>query len=594
MAGIRDSFVDLERHRLQLEQNVSKLRASLRHWQQWELEYEGMKEDVLALADGDTPVDSESLREDPSQGFLNKSNDILLTPKERKSLLVDDKGISRDKQQVLGLLSRRIDYVQRNITSVSSMLQAAEEKYAASQVLSQPEVRNEEGLPFTEILEQLDEEDNVISSTISKPGETGPQLMEALRKAGINELPKDSDKLEEPDSQSDKSHKEQTVLIDAKNSMESPAGKDQKIVEPHRTNVSPLKSSTNDSQKRSKGPQKNVSFADDTKVNSNHNTIAPKSRSPARNTMSNQSLRNNPPRVSKVLGKEVGQMSPMATVERKAETVTEAPFTPVIPTDESPEDAVLRRQMIQYNMEEIGAVVAELDLDEEGMSYSDDEDEDEDEDYPNENSSVEEDEDQFGRTRRPVLTDDYMAEMRALEKRLKNVGPNAEVGNLAAVNGQKEEHPSSDTNQPNATHEVPIRDPKKGVRFAPSLDVQSSPPPPTINPSPQSPPTTLPTPPPTPSPTPILSSIVIERPYTPSTDDPTTTTNPPIEPDEYDPALLQQEVATSYHKMRNRMIARQGGFMAQSEEEKAQVPLSEAEGGRKKVSRFKAARLGKA
>ena len=42
------------------------------------------------------------------------------------------------------------------------MLQAAEEKYAASQVLSQPEVRNEEGLPFTEIFEQLDEEDNVI------------------------------------------------------------------------------------------------------------------------------------------------------------------------------------------------------------------------------------------------------------------------------------------------------------------------------------------------------------------------------------------------------------------------------------------------
>ena len=58
MADIRDSFVDLERHRLQLEQNVSKLRASLRHWQQWELEYEGMKEDVEALAHGDTPVDS--------------------------------------------------------------------------------------------------------------------------------------------------------------------------------------------------------------------------------------------------------------------------------------------------------------------------------------------------------------------------------------------------------------------------------------------------------------------------------------------------------------------------------------------------------
>ena len=57
MAGIRDSFVDLERHRLQLEQNISKLRASLRHWQQWELEYEGMKEDILVLPDTFTPFD---------------------------------------------------------------------------------------------------------------------------------------------------------------------------------------------------------------------------------------------------------------------------------------------------------------------------------------------------------------------------------------------------------------------------------------------------------------------------------------------------------------------------------------------------------
>ena len=486
--------------------------------------------------------------------------------------------------------------------SVLSLLQAAEEKYAASQVLSQPEIRNEEGLPFTEILEQLDEEDNVIceltfslwihlltilvASSISKPGETEPQLMEALRKAGVKELPKASERLEGPDSQSDQSPKEQMAPVEAGKPVQSPAATDEKAVEAHQTNASPLKSSTNDSQKRPKGSQKNVSFADDTKVDSNHKTIAPKSRSPARNTMSNQSLRNNPPAVRKFLGKEIGQMPPMSTVERKPETATEAPFTPVIPTDESPEDAILRRQMIQYNMEEIGAVVAELDLDEEGMSYSDDEDEDED--YPDENSSVDEDEDQFGRTRRRVLTDDYMAEMRTLEKRLKNVGPNAEIGNLAAVNGQKEEHSPSDANQPNATHELPNRPSKKGVRFAPSLDVQEAPPPPTVSSLTQEA-GAVPRTQPKPSSNPVLSSI-IERPYAPSTD---TTTSTPPEPDEYDPALLQQEVATEYHKMRNRMIARQGGFMAQ-DEEKAEVPLSEAEGGRKKVSRFKAARLGKA
>ena len=474
------------------------------------------------------------------------------------------------------------------------MLQAAEEKYAASQVLSQPEVRNEEGLPFTEILEQLDEEDNIIcasnfflwiqlliifvASTISKPGETEPQLMEALRKAGVNELPKISGGLDRSNTQVEKYPPEQAAPAEAENSIQSPAATEHRSVEPHQTNGNPRKSSPNGSQKRPKGQQKNVSFADDTKVDSNHKTITYKIKSPARNAMPD-SLRG-----SEVLGKEIGQMSPMSTDQRPAKFATEASPAPVIPIDESPEDAVLRRQMIQYNMETVGAVVAELDLDEEGMSYSEDEEEEGEEDYPNDNSSIEEDEDQFGRNRQRVLTDDYLAEMRELEKRLKNVGPNAKIEDLAALNGPKE-HPPSDANQSNPTEESPTRPTKKGVRFAPSLSVQEAPPPPPVNPSTQEA-TTVPNPPPKPSTKPVLSSI-IERPYAPST-------GTPPEPDEYDPALLHQEVATEYHKMRNRMIARQGGFMAQSgEEEKAEVPLSEAEGGKKKVSRFKAARLGK-
>ena len=48
---VRDSLADLERYRLQLEENIKKLRASLRHWQTWEIEYEGMKEEILELGD---------------------------------------------------------------------------------------------------------------------------------------------------------------------------------------------------------------------------------------------------------------------------------------------------------------------------------------------------------------------------------------------------------------------------------------------------------------------------------------------------------------------------------------------------------------
>ena len=48
---VRDSLADLDRYRLQLEENIKKLRASLRHWQTWEIEYEGMKEEILELGD---------------------------------------------------------------------------------------------------------------------------------------------------------------------------------------------------------------------------------------------------------------------------------------------------------------------------------------------------------------------------------------------------------------------------------------------------------------------------------------------------------------------------------------------------------------
>jgi unconventional prefoldin RPB5 interactor 1 len=45
---VKDSFLDLERHRQLLEENIEKLRKLLRHWQTWEAEYEGLKEEILS------------------------------------------------------------------------------------------------------------------------------------------------------------------------------------------------------------------------------------------------------------------------------------------------------------------------------------------------------------------------------------------------------------------------------------------------------------------------------------------------------------------------------------------------------------------
>lgn len=49
MENARDSLRDLENHRVKLEENVARLKAAMRHWQTWELEYEEMKEEVLGL-----------------------------------------------------------------------------------------------------------------------------------------------------------------------------------------------------------------------------------------------------------------------------------------------------------------------------------------------------------------------------------------------------------------------------------------------------------------------------------------------------------------------------------------------------------------
>lgn len=338
--------------------------------------------------------------------------------------------------------------------------------------------------------------------------------------------------------------------------------------------------------------------------------------------------------------------------------------TPVIPEKESPEDAAMRRQMLQYNMQEVRSVVAEIELDEQGEGstppYSSDEDED---DY---DSSVDEDEDAHGRATNVLLSDEYIKEMQALENRLnaaliRNVGPDA-ANETQLSDGADErllELQSSDASL--ALSPVPT----KGVRFAEKLDIQEAPvlkdstntsiattastgtteitapapvsgkkqvsrfkheraagtfaasgppeadttaaanarvstrviehaPSSTLsNTGPHLPPAIASSRPPRPTPTGpsdhTLAENIIERPYT-------TTANPdatPQEPDEFDPTLLHQEATTEYHRQRNRMIYRQGGFLPQQEDEDEVLLDGEGEEQGRKVSRFMAARLGR-
>lgn len=472
-----------------------------------------------------------------------------MTPKERKLLLLDDRGNVRDSQQVIGLLSRRIDYVQQNIRTISSLLNTAQEKYAAAQVLSQPEVRNEEGLPLTEIHEELDEEGNTTYSSISQPGQAAPELIESLRKAGVKDLPSNAEDEGRPVKIPDKTQQ----ALSEKTTKASSVELSQNATEGSSSNSSEAKASE---AKKPRNARKSVSFTADTKTES---LLEHKSKTKIPTLKS---------------------VDPVPQVDGSPEKDA-LHREPVIPANESPEDAALRRQMIQYNMSEVNNIVAEMNIDEEAgdASYSDADGEDVPDD-----SSLDEDEDKFGRTKRRVLSDDYLAEMRALGQKLnakviQNVGPTAPPEARTLARGhKKEEQPSSQSTSNGTTNEVPKSPSTKAVRFAEELDIQSNPPPPAN--APPSPTNSLaPAPPKS-----IHANTIIERPYS-------TNSTTPAEPDEFDPALLQQEVRTEYHKMRNRMIQRQGGFTAP--EDGPEVPLTEAEGGPKKMSRFKAARLGK-
>ena len=510
---------------------------------------------------------------------------------------------------------------------------------------------------------------SLIASSTTRPGEAASQVADALRKAGLEE--------EFPSSQTAAMlglDDAKRPLPGKKDSVDLQGNHDESlstVATPHQPDEAADQTSLTMASERAapEGPQKlrkkSVTFTDHTKGTTPRVGSTP---SPSKSDVDQASAA----RPMKSFDRT--EYVPDAT----SKSIDEDEPPPVIPSDESFEDAALRRQMLQYSMNEVGAVVAEIDLDESGSQTSYSDDEDRDEHYA---SSADEEEDSFGRTTRRVLSDDYLTEMQELERKLnarvmQNIGPT--MPEIEDDRGQ----PTNDTRPPKKSLSSTTHTPeKKGVRFADELDISPAPlkdqlsaSEPAARPvheavvertdpssgafhSPanrkkvsrfkssrhgvpaaanggkslsNSAPTNFVANGPlggniqertsirgssalqlTPAagsklkpfsgPIPFaeeertrqvpegpvgktLAESLIERPT--AGDD----VDVP-EPDEFDPALMHQEVAVEYQKMRNRMIQREGGYLPKAEEEEERVPLTEEEGGARKVSRFKAARL---
>ncbi|EDN10613.1 predicted protein [Histoplasma mississippiense (nom. inval.)] len=615
MAQPTDNLAGLERQRLQLEESILELRKSLYNWRMWDAEYDELKNDISALEENSKNEDFLRIGREFGGSLVNEHEiEVLLGVKQR---------VTRTKQQVVDAISRRMDYVQQNIGVLEKRISAAERKLDAILTVQHPGAVDEDGLPITDIVEELDEDDRVISSSTTTPDQAAPGILEALKKAGMD-LPRE--KSDDTAPLADESRNEFSRQKDSANPPD----------------ISPRI-----------GEIPSTGIVSNTKLDTT-TTVAKTAPSIGATTDSATRLSTNSP--------------PVGVVDNNRSSAPEISYgdgdeSTNICIDESPEDAALRREMLQYGLEEVGAVVAELELDESGSEFSI-----EDEDYVISDEDDEE-EDEYGRSTRRMIDDDYRRQMMELEKKLnarslENVGPDTSV--LPPDVRKELDSPIPRENIPNdADSEAPKQ--KKKVAFADALDIApqpNSPIPPArakehrIEPpsvpvvqdaiveraqgekicdtndtttskkmsrfksaSQTSEPINLMSTPTLPAPAVRSSAPSIDTPplplfpAKPSQPKPFSQpiTNPdqplktladelvertvsyenatPPDPDELDESLHKREIATEFYKFRNRKIHQEGGFLREDEESNGIIPLEEDGQPAKKLSRFLAARM---
>lgn len=677
-------LTEIERQRRALEENVQKLRQSLKHWQTWEAEYEGLKEELIAT--GPEELTAEAVSE-----ICKTYDGALVTEKEILELSGQATLDSppRRRGQILGQISRRQEYVQKNIETISRQFFVAEgklEEFAFASVTASGvygdgigEDDDEGGLPLSEIHEELDDDENVIRSEVRRPEETTGKVLERLRMAGLSEkdLGAAGAKTENVEAAAPTSPQRSAIKLPAATT--ASASESVPVIDDESPDRPPIRKksvSFSADTKEGKGVprsnseegKKSVSFAD--KVAIARAADPPDNRSvsfsqdveeipaptPASDTTQDPPVKQTPINTDPDSQKDLrAYFKPGDKVfEVNEDTETTQPHI-VMPEGESEEDAALRREMLNYHLNEVNNVVATMELDdpdddddEHDDSYSEytaSEHQDEDTPYTSGLSDSDvEDEDEFGRSKRPAVTDAYRDEMEALKARL--------IGNLGkiALPDEGEEDDADAEIDPSDARRLVIREKrssimsdnsdgdkkpsatsKKRVSFAEELDVaKPSSPPHEANKDVEG--ETV---------APVVAGVT-ERSTATSHSLPTATspasfsrfkqarakalpadeeedtqsgapTGPPGIPmadtllertpakaqapdaDGYDPLLARRELASEYYRRRNDMVREQGGFKVQKDADEDMGDLMEErdDGQVKKVSRFKAARLGR-
>ncbi|KAI5290757.1 hypothetical protein KEM54_000556 [Ascosphaera aggregata] len=453
MALVSDSFANLEAQRLKLEGNYQELQRSIYHWRTWDAEYDGLKAEIATL-------DEKCTQEEIIQAARNYSGTVV-TDDEIKLFTGEKQGVSRTRRQVEAALERRIDYVQENLrvlekrfTNVEDELQKLQEKLFELSRKKEGEVQDAESLPIIDIIEQLDDDGNVISRATKTPEQDAPRILAALKEAGVDKLLQKGLEHRRRGNEISESPDSQTKQIDE--------GPDDQTTQPS----SQIPEDQNEASKVT--PDDGVA-----------QTLSQKSQEDMR--ISEEA--------SQVHEQNESVASSIQSTEQSVDS-TETDITdhnnddiamPLI--DESPEEAALRREILRYGMEEVGAVVAELELDEDANEVSIDE-------YYDEDYSLEDDdeeEDEYGRSTKSLITEEYRAQMEELERQLTakglyNAGPNpalmaskSVIKPVAEAVAKVETAPVSSVKKDDSSAEALKKKTKKRVAFADSLDIAPDP-----------------------------------------------------------------------------------------------------------------------
>jgi unconventional prefoldin RPB5 interactor 1 len=170
---------NLERLRLSLEANIAKLRTSLKYWQTWEYEHEGLKEEL------ERPD-----HEPSSDEMLAIGTDLeldIVDEKEIKSLLNYGRQPPRTRSQVIGQLRGRIETGRKNAETMLKQLDAAEEKLEKVLMVAEPIMESEGGEQLMDIFEELDDDGNIISSRVVDASEDREKIRHVLHSNGLAE-----------------------------------------------------------------------------------------------------------------------------------------------------------------------------------------------------------------------------------------------------------------------------------------------------------------------------------------------------------------------------------------------------------------------